>query len=204
MPKRFDAALERWFSPGWIRNSVITLLGILVVTVGGVVALWFGSTLSIDQRIAGISAVITAAALAVAVLAAILAIEAYRFATRRPNLIAGFSSARSGGALRIITPYVVNAGEASALSVRVVLTFDNATIVDTDWAPMGTSSFTADVANVHPGPLVNLSSFVIGVDDNDREACIRWSVHADRVNIRGRYALNPRPITPDDVTELTT
>jgi len=205
MPKRVAAVLARWFSPGWIRNSALTLLGIFVVTVGGVVALWFGSTLDVDQKIAGISAVLTAAALAVAVLAAILAIEAYRFATRRPHLLAGFWSSPSGGGLRIITPFVVNAGEASAPSARVVLAFDNATIVDsTGWAPMGTSSFTLDVANVHPGPPVNLSSLIIGVDDSDSEACIRWSVLGDRVNVRGRYMLNPRPITPDEVTGLTT
>jgi hypothetical protein len=52
--------------------------GIFVVTVGGVVAVWFGSTLSVDQRIAAITAVLTASALFVAVLAAILAILAYR------------------------------------------------------------------------------------------------------------------------------
>ena len=115
-------AVSRWLPPGWVRNSSVALSAIFVITVGGVVAVWFGSTLSVDQRIATISAVVTASALFVAVLAAILAILAYRSsAAQRQADIRPRVDGTWNGLAGIVTPYISfrNAGGTASRFIWV-------------------------------------------------------------------------------------
>jgi hypothetical protein len=147
--------LTRKVPLGWVRNASIALALILVVTVGGVIAIWFASTLTIDQRIAAISATLTASALAVAVLAAVLAIAAYLFTIRLPDLQVGFTTTSFDAEIgsRDVTPYVYNNGSASASSARVLVTLVNAQILSTSLPRIGPFSCTWEVTNVHRGSL---------------------------------------------------
>ena len=193
------AALARMLPSGWVRNSSIALVAIFVVAVGGVVAAWFGSTLNIDQRIAAISAVLTAAALFVAVLASVVAIAAYRFTARAPALGVGFGSPANADGTRTIQPFVFNNGRASAPTARVMLHFLRVVVHSSPgWirAESG-ETYIADAQTIHAGGLPTfVGAFNVTVDPAEPKACIIWTVVADQVNESGVHMINGKPGEP--------
>jgi hypothetical protein len=185
----------RWLPRGWARNAVFALTAILVLTCSGVVALWFGSTLSVDQRIAGISAVLAFAVLAVAVLAAVVAIAAYLFTIRRPNLTISLSHTDDGAGTQIISPNLSNYGDATAVSARVTFTFFHASVVQTQWQHVAENMISWDVANVHKSDTIPvlLPAITIHFAPEEPNVAVEWKAVADRVNNSGLYLLNIRP-----------
>jgi hypothetical protein len=184
--------LARWLPRGWIRNAAFSLAGILVVTTGGVVSVWFASTLSVDQRIAAISAVLTGAALAVAVLAAILGVAAYLFTVRRPNFSIGLATADNDDGLQNISPTLTNYGDLTAASARVTFIFYHATILETQWQRVGDTMVIFDASNVHKTETIPfyLPSIYIHFDPADPDVSLSWTAVADRANSSGHYFLN--------------
>jgi hypothetical protein len=182
------------------------------------VAVWFGSALSIDQRIAAISAVLTAAALFVAVLAAILAIMAVKLSTRRPILSVDFSAKKNPddssptlnpGDILTINAFVSNDGQASATSARVTLLFFRVVVHSSEgWQKSG-SAYSAEAMNIHPNGLVPIplgGSLNVTVDA-EKGGSIMWTVVADQESRAGFYLLGVNVgqatrLTPDLLADI--
>jgi len=184
--------LARWFPAGWVRRASIVLALILVVTIGGVGALWFVSSLTIDQRIAAIGAVLTFAGLAVAVLAAVLALLAYFLADRRASLSVGWAYAANTNGTYTVHPLLMNNGEASAASARVTLTFHHLTVMSSGaWRQRASWSLSWDAVDVHVGEYpTDLPVIVVLPDVGTNDHTISWNVAADRVNRSGTLKLD--------------
>ena len=200
MPRRLPRKLRRrrglWrLQRGWVRNSVFALFGILVTTVGAVVAIWFSSTLNVDQEIAATSAVLTGAALAVAVLAGFLAVLAYQFTTRSPNILIMFDSRDNADGTRTIRPRVINTGQVSATRASVMLIFSGAAVRRaTEWECTGIVVYSRETPALNAGGTpIPLGSFIVTVDSEDHAAWILWLVTTDRVRSSGTYYFNPAP-----------
>lgn len=197
------AALARWFPSGWVRNAAVALGSIFLVTVGGAVAVWFRSTLTVDQRIAAISAILTGSALLVAVLAAVLAIVAVRISARRPKLFVTFTSKANADGSQTLEPAIFNFGNATAPSARLELLFLRVIVHSgLGWVASSKALYNADVANIHAAGPVVVGSFSVTVNPNQPKACIIWTVAADQVNESGAYLFNKQPGADPSISEL--
>lgn len=171
-----------------------------IVVVGGVVAVWFLSSLSIDQRIATLGVVLTFGALLLAALAAIVAIAAYLFAQRRPQLGVGLVTSdpvasRDGSATITIsiTPNVNNVGTATATNAKVTLSFFGATVILANyWQPLGDTMMWYEIPTLHVDPTIPnvLPSIVVRIASDNHEARLSWQTVADRSHNSGSYLLN--------------
>ncbi len=195
--------LSRRLPAGWVRNAAFVLIAIGVIVLGGAAAIWFASSLNVDQRIAAIAAVLTFGALLLAVLAAILAIAGYRFTQRRPRLGIGLvydpasdplSSPGSPATTTItISPQITNFGTAPATNARVTLFFFGAAIIAANhW------QFLGDIAVWYEVPILQVDStipvvlptVVVRISSDNRDAKLWWQAVADRTHDSGSHLLN--------------
>jgi hypothetical protein len=191
--------LSRWLPPGWVRNAAFALGGITIMVFGGIAAVWFASSLNVDQRIATITAVLTFGALLLAVLATVVAIAGYRFTRRRPRLgIALFISdplpASEPGAKTVtITPNLTNVGSASATNVRVTMFLSDAHVIaGHGWQMASTTIIWCDVPVVHVDPTIPvvLPTIALHFASDNHEARLSWQAVADLTNDSGSCLLN--------------
>lgn len=189
--------LSKWLPAGWVRNAAVALVAIGVVVVGGMAAVWFGSSLSVDQRIAALGAVLTFGALLLAVLAAVVAIAGYRFILRRPRLGIGFFLVHSpdgqGVRTTTITPNINNYGDATATNAKVTFFFGGASIISANqWHTLGGTGMYYEIPTLHVDPTIPLvlPPIVVRIARDDHEARLSWQAVADHSHDSGSCLLN--------------
>jgi hypothetical protein len=101
----------------------IALAAILLASVGGTLYLWQFAPLTVDQRIAAVSASLSAGAFLIAVLAGIIALQAYRDAIRKPRLHLVIDANR--GPFATVNLSLTNEGSTSARNIIVWLQFQD-------------------------------------------------------------------------------
>lgn len=194
--------LYHWLPRGWVRNAAFALGGITIVVFGGIAAIWFASSLNVDQRIAALTAVLTLGAVLLAVLATIVAIAGYRFTQRRPRLSIGLfisdplPMSDAGTTVVMITPQITNIGSASATSVRLTVTLFGAVVIASNqWQLLSSTIIARDVPVVHVDPTVPLvlPNVTVGYATDNHEARISWRAVADLTRDSGWYLLNIVP-----------
>lgn len=104
----------------------IALAAILLASVGGTLYLWQFAPLTVDQRIAAVSASLTAGAFLIAVLAGIIALQAYRDATRKARLHLVIDANR--GPFATVNLSLTNEGSTSARNIIVWLQFQDTVV----------------------------------------------------------------------------
>jgi hypothetical protein len=191
--------LSRWLPAGWVRNAAFTLAGVAVLVMGGVVLVWFASSLTVDERIAAITAVLAVGALLLAVLATIVAIAGYRFTQRRPRLGIGLfisdplPSSDPTSTVVTITPQMSNVGSASATSARVTFTLFGADVIASNqWQLLSSTIIACDVPVVHVDPTIPLvlPNVTVRYASDNHEARLSWRAVADLTRDSGSYLLN--------------
>jgi hypothetical protein len=189
----------KWLPVGWVRNAAIALAAIGVVVIGGITAVWFGSSLSVDQRIGAIGAVLGFGGLLLAVLAAIVAIAGYRFTQRRPQISVGMTMSDQPSpddpttVILVITPHVNNIGSATATNAKVTLFFHGAEIVRADaWQSLGGDAVSCVIPTLHVDQMMPLllPPVVLRIARDDHDARLSWRAVADRSNDSGWYLLS--------------
>jgi hypothetical protein len=99
------------------------LAAILLASLGGTLYLWQFASFTVDQRIAAVSASLTAGAFLIAVLAGIIALQAYRDAIRKPRLHLIIGANRAP--FSTVNLSLTNDGSTSARNVIVWLQFQD-------------------------------------------------------------------------------